>query len=58
MVLAVIPGFVTATATARYCPSGFWESVRNATMYCVRSSSSMRRVTSPILAALPRWKSF
>ena len=36
----------------RYSPSGFCESVRNATMYCERSSSSMRLVTSPILAAL------
>ena len=45
----------TLTATARYSPSGFWESVWKATTYWERSSSSMRLVTSPIFAALPRW---
>ena len=49
----LIPGFRTATLTARYSPGGFWESVRNARMYWDRSSSSIRFVTSPIFDALP-----
>jgi hypothetical protein len=53
MVRTETPGRATATLTARYCPGGFCESVRKASTYCDRSSSSIRCVTSVIFDALP-----